>query len=76
MPDLSGIEVLKELQAEGIRIPVVMVTAEGDEDTAVQAFKLGVAGLSSSSARAILAKLPSTIENVLAQRAGRREGTA
>src|SRR5512145_659268 len=43
MPDLSGIEILKELQAEGLRIPVVMVTGEGDEDTAVQAFKLGVA---------------------------------
>src|SRR5882672_7551343 len=43
MPDLSGIEVLKELQAVGIRIPVVMVAGEGDEDSAVQAFKLGVA---------------------------------
>jgi DNA-binding NtrC family response regulator len=43
MPDLSGIEVLKELQADGIRIPVVMVAGEGDEDSAVQAFKLGVA---------------------------------
>ena len=62
MPDLSGIEVLKELQAEGIRIPVVMVTGEGDEDTAVQAFK----------------QLPSTIENVLAHRrlADEKDGLA
>jgi two-component system, NtrC family, sensor kinase len=67
MPDLSGIEVLKELQAEGIRIPVVMVTAEGDEDTAVQAFKLGVAD-SLIKREGYIAKLPSTIENVLAQR--------
>jgi two-component system, NtrC family, sensor kinase len=67
MPDLSGIEVLKELQAEGIRIPVVMVTAEGDEDTAVQAFKLGVADYLIKR-EGYLAKLPSTIENVLAQR--------
>jgi len=67
MPDLSGIEVLKELQAEGIRIPVVMVTAEGDEDTAVQAFKLGVADYVIKR-EGYIAKLPSTIENVLAQR--------
>ena len=67
MPDLSGIEVLKELQAEGIRIPVVMVTAEGDEDTAVQAFKLGVADYLIKR-EGYLAKLPSTVENVLAQR--------
>ena len=67
MPDLSGIEVLKELQAEGIRIPVVMVTAEDDEDTAVQAFKLGVADYLIKR-EGYLAKLPSTIENVLAQR--------
>jgi len=67
MPDLSGIEVLKELQAEGIRIPVVMVTAEGDEDTAVQAFKLGVADYLIKR-EGYIAKLPSTIENVLAQR--------
>jgi len=67
MPDLSGIEVLKELQAEGIRIPVVMVTAKGDEDSAVQAFKLGVADYLIKR-EGYLAKLPSTIENVLAQR--------
>jgi PAS domain S-box-containing protein len=67
MPDLSGIEVLKELQAEGIRIPVVMVTAEGDEDTAVHAFKLGVADYVIKR-EGYIAKLPSTIENVLAQR--------
>src|SRR2546425_2576807 len=67
MPDLSGIEVLKELQAEGIRIPVVMVAGEGDEDSAVQAFKLGVADYLIKR-DGYLAKLPSTIENVLAQR--------
>ena len=67
MPDLSGIEVLKELQAEGLRIPVVMVAGEGDEDSAVQAFKLGVADYLIKR-DGYLAKLPSTIENVLAQR--------
>src|SRR5262249_54936899 len=67
MPDLSGIEVLKELQADGPRVPVVMVAGEGDEDSAVQAFKLGVADYLIKR-EGYLAKLPSTIENVLAQR--------
>ena len=67
MPDLSGIEVLKELQAQGLRLPVVMVTGESDEDTAVQAFKLGVADYLIKR-EGYLAKLPSTIENVLAHR--------
>ena len=67
MPDLSGIEVLKELQVQGLRLPVVMVTGEGDEDTAVQAFKLGVADYLIKR-EGYLAKLPSTIENVLAHR--------
>src|SRR5256712_7614005 len=77
LPDLSGIEVLKELQAEGIRIPVVMVTGGRDEDTAVQAFKLGVADYLIKR-EGYLAKLPSTIENVLAQRrlADEKDGLA
>src|SRR5256712_8784742 len=77
LPDLSGIEVLKELQAEGIRIPVVMVTGGRDEDTAVQAFKLGVADYLIKR-EGYLAQLPSTIENVLAQRrlADEKDGLA
>src|SRR5207245_689445 len=77
MPDLSGIEVLKELQAEGIRIPVVMVAEEGDEDSAVQGFKLRVADYLTKR-EGYLAKLPSTIENVLAQRrlADEKDGLA
>jgi two-component system, NtrC family, sensor kinase len=77
LPDLSGIEVLKELQTEGNRTPVVMVTTEGDEDTAVQAFKLGVVDYLIKR-EGYLAKLPSTIENVLAHRrlADEKDGLA
>lgn len=67
MPDLSGIEILKALREECIRIPVVMVTGQGDEETAVQAFKLGVADYLVKR-EGYLAKLPSTLENVFAQR--------
>jgi signal transduction histidine kinase len=67
LPDLTGIEVLKALRAERIRVPVVMVAVEGDEDTAVEAFKLG-AGDYLVKREGYLAKLPSTVEQVLAQR--------
>jgi len=66
MPDLSGIEVLKALREEQIRIPVVIVTGQGDEGTAVQAFKLGAADYVIKG-EGYLTKLPSTLENVLAQ---------
>jgi len=67
MPDRSGIEVLKALREERIRIPVVMMTGQGDEETAVQAFKLGAADYIIKR-ESDLPKLPSTLENVLAQR--------
>jgi two-component system NtrC family sensor kinase len=67
LPDLSGIEVLKELRAERLEVPVVMITGRGDEETAVQAFKLGVADYLIKQ-EGYVAKLPSTVENVLAQR--------
>lgn len=67
LPDLTGIELLKALREESIRIPVVMVTGQVDEETAVQAFKLGV-GDYIVKRQDYLAKLPSTLENVLAQR--------
>jgi diguanylate cyclase (GGDEF)-like protein/PAS domain S-box-containing protein len=41
MPYLGGIEVLRALSAEGMQIPVVMLTGQGNEAVAVEAFKLG-----------------------------------
>ncbi len=67
LPDLVGLEVLKALREQRIRVPVVMVTGQGDEDTAVQAMKLGAADYIIKR-EGYLAKLPSTLENVLAQR--------
>ncbi len=67
LPDLNGIEVLKMLRGDRIRVPVVMVTGQGDEETAVEAFKLGAADYVIKQG-SYLAKLPSTLENVLAQR--------
>ncbi len=67
MPDLSGIEILKALREARIQIPVVIVTGQGDEETAVQAFKLGAADYIIKSESA-LPKIPATLENVLAHR--------
>ncbi len=64
LPDLSGIEVLKALREERIRVPVVMVTGQEDEDMALQAFKLGVADYVIKR-EGYLTKLPSVLEHVL-----------
>lgn len=41
MPGMNGIEVLRQLQEDGISLPTVMVTGAGDENIAVEAMKLG-----------------------------------
>src|SRR4051812_9282730 len=41
LPDLDGIDVLKELTARENAPPVVMVTAVGDESLVVQVLRLG-----------------------------------
>jgi len=41
LPDLDGIDVLKELATRGLSLPVVMVTAVGDEALVVRVLRLG-----------------------------------
>ncbi len=41
LPDLSGIEVMKQIKEIAPSIPVIIVTAYGDEDIAVQSFRNG-----------------------------------
>lgn len=41
MPEMSGIEVLKELNLRGISMPIICITGHGDVSTAVEALKLG-----------------------------------
>lgn len=43
MPQISGMEVLKRLKETGREIPVIVLTAYGSVDSAVQAIKLGAA---------------------------------
>ncbi len=42
LPDISGIEILKEMKRQGQDVPVILITAHGSESIAAQAFRLGV----------------------------------
>lgn len=66
MPDMNGLEILQEIRERGIHVPVVMVTGHGDEETAVQALKLGASDYIVKR-EGYLTQLPSTIESVIAQ---------
>src|SRR5512141_2759363 len=41
LPDMDGIEVLKRMHAKNPSAPVVVLTAHGTIDTAIQAMRLG-----------------------------------
>jgi two-component system response regulator FixJ len=41
MPGMSGLDLVERLAAEGMRIPVILITGHGDVDMAVAAIKLG-----------------------------------
>jgi len=41
LPDLSGVEIMKQLRGEGIRTPVLMLTAMGSVDDRVTGLKAG-----------------------------------
>lgn len=42
LPDMSGLDLLHYLRADGHRIPTIMITGHGSEKVAVEAFRLGV----------------------------------
>jgi two-component system response regulator FixJ len=43
MPDMTGLELVRELNARGSRVPVIMITGHGDIPLAVEAMRAGVA---------------------------------
>jgi CheY-like chemotaxis protein/predicted RNA-binding Zn-ribbon protein involved in translation (DUF1610 family) len=42
LPDMTGIEFIRELKKTDIKTPIILVTSKGSENIAVQAMKLGV----------------------------------
>jgi DNA-binding response OmpR family regulator len=45
MPGMSGLEMLPKVKATRPNVPVIMITAYGDETTKKKAAELGAAGL-------------------------------
>ena len=43
MPEMTGIELVKRLKAEGFSLPIIMITGHADVPLAVEAMKAGVA---------------------------------
>jgi PAS domain S-box-containing protein len=49
LPGLDGLSVLKQARAEGIKTPIIILTAKGDEQLAVEMMKAGAADYLSKS---------------------------
>ncbi len=70
MPEMDGLTLLTEVVARYPTVPVVVMTAYGSEETAIQALKRGAAGYVPKSQIADL--LPTTVREVLTVARGRR----
>lgn len=42
MPEMSGLELLKEIRAAGSDVPVIMITTEGEKRKVIEAIQAGV----------------------------------
>ncbi len=42
MPEMTGLELVRELNARGCRVPIIMITGHGDIPLAVEAMRAGV----------------------------------
>ena len=63
MPDVDGLELVKQIKAKYRALPVVLMTAHGNEETAVAALQVGAA--SYVPKRNLARSLESTVRNVL-----------
>lgn len=63
MPEMNGLELVAKVVSECPRIPVILITGQGSEETAVRALQSGAA--SYVPKRLITTMLASTVEHVL-----------
>jgi CheY-like chemotaxis protein/anti-sigma regulatory factor (Ser/Thr protein kinase) len=70
MPDMDGLELVREVQRKFPLLPVVLMTAQGSESIAVEALQLGAASYVPKSQLAC--QLKPTIQQVLALAGSRR----
>ncbi len=65
MPGMSGLELQAKLKAEGSRIPIIFITARGDEKMKMQAMKAGAIDFLSKpfDDEVLLEKIRATLES-------------
>jgi CheY-like chemotaxis protein len=64
MPEMDGLQLVQEIRSKHPAVPVILMTAHGSEETAVEALQKGAA--SYVPKRNLAADLPETIDSVLA----------
>jgi PAS domain S-box-containing protein len=70
LPDMGGLDLVKSVKKLGITIPVVMITAYGDEESIVQCFRCGASDYVSKHTD-YLSKLPALLKRNIEEQAER-----
>lgn len=63
MPEMDGLELVREARGRGVHVPVILMTAHGSEELAVKALQTGAA--SYVPKRSLAHDLVATVQNVL-----------
>lgn len=71
MPKVNGLQVLQALQRRALRIPVILSTAHGSEDIAIEVFRMGVRDYVTKPYE--VADMVAAIEHALAETRAKRE---
>ena len=73
MPEMGGLELVRELRATGNQLPAIMITGAGDERTAIDALKCGCRDyIVKDVDGSFLQLLPAVVEQVLRQEKAER----
>jgi signal transduction histidine kinase len=64
LPDMNALDLLRETKRRGLRVPMIVITGQGDEQMAVAALKLGASDYIIKRVN-YLTQLPYAIENAI-----------